>query len=234
MYDCLNIISIVSNMTQEEKAKAYDEALERARKYMAKGYDVLMPEIFPQLRESEDERIRKEIINYLDFAESHNLLRAADYEKKKGWLAYLEKKKEQKPAWSEDEMKVLDSIIDDYEAASKSFCGYDGKIGLLKAIRDGEYDLSKQEWSEEDERMLSRCEKSIESSKQFADSDTFKKAKDNEIDWLENRFKSLRPSWKPTKEQMKALADATMRDVFPVGYRECLETLYEQLKKLYL
>lgn len=44
--------------------------------------------------ESEDEGIRKEIINYLDFAESHNLLRAADYEKKKGWLAYLEKQKE--------------------------------------------------------------------------------------------------------------------------------------------
>lgn len=58
----------------------------------------------------------------------------------------------QKPwEWSEEETKVLDSIIDDYEKAAKSFCGYDGKIGLLRAIRDGEYDLSKQEWSEEDE-----------------------------------------------------------------------------------
>jgi len=51
--------------------------------------------------------------------------------------------------WSEEEKEVLDSIIDDYEKANKSFCGYDGKIGLLRAIRDGEYDLPKQEWSED-------------------------------------------------------------------------------------
>lgn len=41
--------------------------------------------------------------------------------------------------------------------------------------------------------MLSRCVKSIESSKRFADSDTFKKAKDKEIDWLTKYLKSLRP-----------------------------------------
>lgn len=63
----------------------------------------------------------------------------------------------------------------------------------------------KPAWSEEDERMLSRCVKSIESSKQFADSDTFKKAKDNEIDWLENRLKSLRP--KSKEELAKMLQD---------------------------
>lgn len=49
------------------------------------------------------------------------------------------------------------------------------------------------EWNDEDERMLSRCVKSIESSKQFADADIFKKAKDKEIDWLKNKLKSLRP-----------------------------------------
>ena len=46
-------------------------------------------------KDSEDERIRKEIIDYLNFAESHNLLRVADHKKKKGWLAYLERQKEQ-------------------------------------------------------------------------------------------------------------------------------------------
>lgn len=44
-----------------------------------------------------------------------------------------------KQEWSEeDERIILDSIIDDYEKAAKSFCGYAGKIWLLKAIRDGE------------------------------------------------------------------------------------------------
>ena len=52
-------------MTVEEKAKAYDEALERASH--VKGYKTLTPQeaaeyIFPQLLESEDERIRKGLI----------------------------------------------------------------------------------------------------------------------------------------------------------------------------
>jgi len=65
------------------------------------------------------------------------------------------KESKQKTAeWGEEERKILDSIIDDYEKASKSFCGYDGKILVLKAIRDGEYNLPKQEWSEEDKKII--------------------------------------------------------------------------------
>ena len=59
-------------MTQEEKAKAYDEALEKARMYRdnAKAVEeyaavARYENIFPQLCESEDERIRKELIEYL-------------------------------------------------------------------------------------------------------------------------------------------------------------------------
>ena len=57
--------------TIEEKAKAYDEALERARA-LNKGKDVDVESgtttceyIFPELKESEDEKIRKEIISIL-------------------------------------------------------------------------------------------------------------------------------------------------------------------------
>ena len=40
--------------------KAYKEALERAKKlYGCPEYDAELEEIFPELRESEDERIRK-------------------------------------------------------------------------------------------------------------------------------------------------------------------------------
>ena len=49
-------------MTEKEKAKAYNEALERAKKLYGKG---ITEEIFPELNESEDERIRKEIISIL-------------------------------------------------------------------------------------------------------------------------------------------------------------------------
>ena len=46
-------------MIEKEKAKAYDEAIERAKKLG------IAEEIFPELKESEDEKIRKEIISIL-------------------------------------------------------------------------------------------------------------------------------------------------------------------------
>ena len=58
-------------MTEKEKAEAYDEALERARA-INNGKDVdvesgttICEYIFPELKESEDEKIRKEIISIL-------------------------------------------------------------------------------------------------------------------------------------------------------------------------
>jgi len=56
-------------MTQEEKAKRYDEALERARKCIDEKRDTcfVRPDvIFPELAESDDERIRKDIISLVD------------------------------------------------------------------------------------------------------------------------------------------------------------------------
>ena len=49
-------------MTEKEKAKAYDEAIERAKKYYGNR---ITEEIFPELKKSEDEKIRKEIISIL-------------------------------------------------------------------------------------------------------------------------------------------------------------------------
>ena len=49
-------------MTEKEKAKAYDEAIERTKKLYSNG---IAEEIFPELKESEDEKIRKEIISIL-------------------------------------------------------------------------------------------------------------------------------------------------------------------------
>ena len=53
-------------MKQEEKARAYDEALERARKLQETCDSTTivgwMEYIFPELAESEDEKIRKWII----------------------------------------------------------------------------------------------------------------------------------------------------------------------------
>lgn len=56
-------------MTQEEKAKAYDEAIERAKKLQKTCYSTTVvgwcEYIFPQLKESKDEKIRKMLINHI-------------------------------------------------------------------------------------------------------------------------------------------------------------------------
>lgn len=46
-------------MTQEEKAKAYDKALERAKSFQEIYGGDYAEYIFPELAESEDERIRR-------------------------------------------------------------------------------------------------------------------------------------------------------------------------------
>lgn len=49
-------------MTDKEKAEAYDKAIERAKKLYSNG---IFEEIFPELKESGDDKIRKEIISIL-------------------------------------------------------------------------------------------------------------------------------------------------------------------------
>jgi hypothetical protein len=84
-------------MTQEEKAKAYDKALERAKMEMSKDgmkNDViaihLAETIFPELKESEDEKIRKELISWLKSSEGQTL----PIDRYNAALAWLEKQGE--------------------------------------------------------------------------------------------------------------------------------------------
>lgn len=97
----LNNYNWNGNMTQEEKAKAYDEALDRAKKELqtcgSTDCDAARQifRFFPTLRESEDERIRKALINHF---KSHSSLVGENWNgiECDDILAYLEKQKEQK------------------------------------------------------------------------------------------------------------------------------------------
>ena len=50
-------------MTEKEKAKAYDKAMERTKKVYGNR---ITKEIFPELKEDNDERIRKDLIQWID------------------------------------------------------------------------------------------------------------------------------------------------------------------------
>ena len=182
--------------------KKYKNALTiaRSRFKIEKDESVLtcLGMMFPELRESEDERIRKEMISFL---RSPFIKENLTDEKVAPWLSYLEKQKEQKPAEWED---------------------YKDKVNIP-------YCSSEPEWSEEDKKMRNLAIEWAETMYgqfRFVDmgSTDFRKI----VAWL----KSLRPSWKPSEDQMdalKELIDDAHRDgwVTP-GATE----LYEQLKKL--
>ena len=326
--------------------KKYNEALEKIKRYTIDDYGCtrLKPtDIFPELSESEDEKIKKELIEFIQWAEDRGVTRHDFHQAKRPleWIAWLEKQKtinekesfiwtkhdeavrkeaiacledwegaiirvgglvdyenilawlkeelpekqkEQKLEWSKEDIERYLSCLQRlgtdnpdqpetinskwfkehcYPQSNKKWNEEDKNrleeaIGMIEAngtwVRsdDGVKQVSdflkalperfnlqqKQEWSEEDERMLSRCIKSVECSKQFADSKTYKAAKDVEMTWLKslkNRGNSQKSNdnspWKPSKEQMDSLRD-TIVQTKGYSYSMYLSELYEQLKKL--
>ena len=242
-------------MTIEQKAKSYDEALKRAKtaidiaadKDLVKG---VATTIFPELRESEDERIRKALIDGV------RQIRCKNDITQEQMIAYLEKQKEQKPA------EQLGGTFTSYDMA-KTFTegqnyviAHPKKFGLCKpaewsedTIRCGIREVGltqhqidwlkknvcpqpKQEWSEENEKMLEIVIANYEYM-----FDKLRKGDDSDgiadhiliMDWL----KSLRPQphWKPSEEQMDALKDVAY-GTYQNGDGPALRSLYEQLKKL--
>lgn len=97
-------------MTEKEKAEAYDEAIERAKKLYGNG---ITEEIFPELKESKDKKIREAILkDLIDCRDAPDL----------GWsnfggihiddcIAWLEKQ-DKKLSWkpSKEEMDALYSL----------------------------------------------------------------------------------------------------------------------------
>lgn len=76
--------------------KKYNEALERAKQFsehpLQEDSANIVEYIFPELAESEDERIRKEILNVFKQLGKDTTLCGRNYDYAK-WIAWLEKQK---------------------------------------------------------------------------------------------------------------------------------------------
>ena len=206
--------------TIEEKAKAYDKALNTAREILAhtsenylcthltkEDIKEMYSRFFPELAESEDDRIRKAIHIYLDWLDGRR-----DYQPKgdytiKDMIAWIEKQKEFVSAdfddvWETADCEELIATLDKYSKdAIKEMCHawYDKGIELERRNwleKQGEQKPA--EWSEEDEVKINRIVACLENLN-VADNDILLK----DVDWL----KSLRPQnrWKPTKQQLSEL-----------------------------
>lgn len=133
--------------------KAYQEALERA-KYLkentdsvgAKDISYTFEYIFPELRESEDEKIRKEIIEFLIWLKE---FRNGGYEPSgkyviEDMIAWLEKRGDLKLLNNEEYQTLPVETLDRLYAAEKE----------LEQLKQGK---QKHSWNEEDREMLDNC-----------------------------------------------------------------------------
>lgn len=91
----------MKELTIEEKAKRYDEAIEKLRS-LHDDYDTVstlidikeeLEQIISELKESDDDRIRKEIIKFIKVSKPE----WENYRDYSSWIAWLEKQGEQKP-----------------------------------------------------------------------------------------------------------------------------------------
>lgn len=271
----------------EEKAKAYNKAIERLRnafynnnsrmceEYRNAVLKIIEP-IFPELKESEDERIRKALVTIVTNTEpSLTMLYGVD---KADLIAWLEKQGEQKPADKVVKFNVGDKVyniknrfectiesIDDttyycdttnfdikdqnnWELVEKKHTEWSEEdernfyviygiiynscnaedasrlIAWLKAIKARVQPQPKQEWNEEDSRLINEVIELIDAGS------LDRKEKDDYIE----RLKSLNPQkhWKPSDEQMDALESAIVDSISSIQ-KHSLESLYNELKKLF-
>ena len=222
-------------MTQEEKAKAYDEALEKARAMYGgmPADNAMLEEIFPELTESEDERIRTGLIRYL--ASDRDYQPCQDISFYKETIAWLEKQKKQKPISSCDIVPYIDdkiAALQDMWREEKVAFDWDDMHEMIEDVARHFYQKEqKQEWSEKDDEMIKMILGDLEWERRNTTVDKDIRLYDEKIAWL----KSLHPSWKPNNEDEVRLINTSisfLKDFADKGYEnavECIDWLKSKL-----
>lgn len=222
--------------------------------------------LIPELKESEDERIRKELIDFFDSALGKDLLQRKCGLNPDTVLAYLEKEKESVNL-SYSDIETIQTALrvsglefsanreayeklegqKEHKPAERNKATIDGEpiptenqsvnIALSKEEKErirqsGRLDVCynpekyglchKTEWSEEDEQTFIKSVETLEYLGKFELADWLKDHK--------NQFLKPQNTWKPSEEEIGALAEAMERND-KIGY--LLHQLHEELKHNY-
>ena len=128
----------MKELSIEEKAKAYDEAIERAKEihneHKAQPFDVML-KVFPELAESDDERIRKALIRAF---KSLNTIKIWNVIERTDILAWLEKQSTLAKL-SEDEQKPDDKIEPKFKVGDWTVSNLDKKARQISEFHFDEY-----------------------------------------------------------------------------------------------
>lgn len=226
----------MKELSIEEKAKRYDEAIEKAKNCLKDGTITntaisYIETILPELKESEDERIMACIGMCLTDIDEQ---RFADFNTNlKECRAWLEKQGEQKPAFDID----IPFGAKDSELIKASYYipeGFHAEIeGNHVVIKKGE---QKSAWSEEDEAMWVEISDLLWEGYKQSDS-TF--SWDDIRNWVIPKLKFLKDrvqpqnTWKPSGVQMAALNSINVIGSISYPWQgQELINLYQDLKKL--
>lgn len=201
---------------------------------------VVLEDTYPELKESEDERIRKMLIDVYKTADMGGEIfgKGITY---KQVIAWLEKQKEQKPA---EKISVSEELYEHIRNAcaciedamsSDTLCDMTDYLTMADSSAQKAFDMVEKsvikqpaEWIEEDkiiEKAICVLEANFEPYEEFSGLDITRCQ-------LVEMLKSLRlhPHWKPSEEQILALK-------YALGNggkydKEALESLYNDLQKL--
>lgn len=135
---------------------------------------------------------------------------------------WIEQQKEQKPAeWSEEDEKIMQTMIKEGDLKPS-------EVAWLKSLKNRgnspKSNTNSPSWSEEDEQYLLVCKNALNKYQRSDHWDANIISK-----WLENWLKSLRPSWKPSEEQIEALENST---ALTEEQGAALYSLIQDLRKL--
>ena len=107
-------------MTDKEKAKAYDKAIERAKKLYGNG---IAEEIFSELKDGDDEKMRRWIIDDIRYNINNEPFNNSEYKKKaEKAIDWLEKQCEPNP---------YSGVSFKYNGHTWGMCGRDGGVEIL-------------------------------------------------------------------------------------------------------
>ena len=246
----------MKELTIEEKAKRYDEAIEIAKSnydaivgmdenctFARSGIINTFHHIFPELKESEDEKLREQVVYAI------NQLPVCEWTKNK-LLAWLEKQGEQKQPTKytlEQAAHIFLDALSNTPYNNKPVTDAQVITGeLLKFLSDvysyNPNAINKQNpaWSEEDENNASFIVAALDSYyrvRKDNNNENGQEKLEKAVNWIHNRLKYISPKikqeWKPSDGQIQALEFIVHFHTFATkDTREEMETLLNDIKKL--
>lgn len=224
---------IMKELSIEEKAKAYDEAIERAESIYnetaipsatTKG---ICTYIFPELKESEDDRMIQYFKDLAPFDKADELYDKYGFSHKDA-IAWLEKQGEQKLLYVNDNAKemfinALERVEEQNKKGYKlTDCDKNSWWEDFKAYTSCIIEQKPASWSKEDEKQARQIERIVHDG-------CTQKLQKQIADWFESLKE--RYTWKPSEEQMNTL-EYYMHTLICNEHKEVLFGLYADLKKL--